>query len=186
MFKLALLIGILTLTAYSQQIELINQSDKYYSSTDSDSSSVKITTEKKLINYYGIHLGYFPDIFNGLYNSHGFGAMVSSDNYTGSFLNWGWYFIFKASFQQNEDINKKGGSLTLGASLSHHFSKKPNSLVFKIGVGLRIPNYPHPAFIISIEYQCPISKNLFLSIALAEEIVGIRFAQPLINIGILF
>ena len=89
LFKLALLIGILTLTAYSQQIELINQSDKYYSSTDSDSSSAKITTEKKLINYYGIHLGYFPDIFNGLYNSHGFGAMVSSDNYTGSFFNWG-------------------------------------------------------------------------------------------------
>ncbi len=175
-----------TSSAYSQQIDSVKQSIHDNSIMTTDSSYFKDTTEKQMENYYGIHIGYFPDIYNGLYNSHGFGAMLSSDDYTGSLFNWGWYLIFKGSFQQNENIQNDGGSLTLGASLSHHFSKKPNSLVFKFGLGLRIPNYPHPAILLSIEYQFPISQIIYLSISIVEEIVGVRFAQPLISVGILF
>jgi len=186
LYKLILLIAILTLSVYSQQIKIVEKSIYYNSILSTTSSNFEETTEKQIENYYGIHIGYFPDIFNGLYNSNGFGVMLNSDNYTESLFNWGWYLIFKASFQQNENVQKEGGSLTLGASLSHHFSKKPNSLVFKFGLGLRIPNYPHPASILSIEYQFPLSQSIYLSISIIEEIVGVRFAQPLISVGILF
>lgn len=191
MIKLTFLIATLSLSVYSQQIETVEQSINGYSIISTDSSSFKETTEKKLINYWGLHVGYFPDIINNIYNSQGLGFILSTDNYSGKFVNWGWYFMLKVCIPPNKNrpIDKKGegGSITIGASLSHHFSKEPASFVLKIGLGLKVPIYPHLASIISIEHQFPISRNIYLTISLIEEIVFFHLlTPPLISVGILF
>lgn len=191
MYKIALVIGILTLTAYSQQIANINETEKYYSTINFDSSYFQITTNKKLINYWGLHVGYFPDIINNIYNSQGLGFILSTDNYTGNFLNWGWYAMLKVCIPPNtnrpSDKKGEGGGIMIGASLSRHFAKSPTSFIVKFGLGIKVPIYPHIASIISLEYQLPLSENNYLTISLIEEIVFFHlFTPPFFSVGILF
>ncbi len=186
MYKLTLLIGILTLTANSQQIESVKESIYNNPIIHTDSSFFSDTTEMRIENYWGFHLGYFPDMNSELYVSSGIGFTLNMENYSGSTLNWGWYFIFRKTFKDDRE-NQKTGSASLGASLSYHFSSNQNSLLIKIGFGLRTPNYVHISTPFSIVYQFPINKDLLLSISIIEEIIHFRgFAPPLISVGIVF
>jgi len=57
MYKLTLLIGILTLTANSQQIESVKESIYNNPIIHTDSSFFSDTTEMRIENYWGFHLG---------------------------------------------------------------------------------------------------------------------------------
>ena len=184
MYKLTLLIGILSLTAYSQQIEFVEQSIYNNSIINTNSSYFEEITEKRLENYWGIHLGYFPDTNDKIYASHGFGAMLNMENYLGSLFNLCWYFIFRKTFRGDGETQKTG-SASLGASLSYHFSYKLNTFLLKVGLGLRTPSYVQISSLFALEYQFQIFEGFLLSIALTEEIIDFReFSPPLISVGI--
>jgi len=183
-YKITLLLGILTLTAYSQQMESVKESIYDNPIIHTDSSFFTETTEKRLGNYWGFHLGYFPNMNSELYVSSGIGFALNMENYNGSKLNWGWYFIFRKTFE-DEGEGQKTGSASLGASLSYHFSNKYNTFLLKIGLGLRTPPYVHLSTLFVLEYQFQIFGGVLLSISLTEEIISFReFAPPLISLGI--
>lgn len=191
MYKFILLLGLLTSSIFSQPMGFDGKSNFSDSKIITDSSFSNPLNNKELINYWGLHVGYFPDIINKIYKSQGLGFILSTDNYSGKYTNWGWYFMLKLCVPPNQqrpdDKKGEGGGITIGASLSHHFSEGPESFVAKIGLGLKVPIYPHLASIISIEYQFPISKNLFLSVSVVEEIVFFHLlTPPLISVGIVF
>jgi len=149
-----------------------------------DSSYFKNTNVKKMENYWGINLGYFPDTNENVYTSQGIGVMLNMEDYSGSLFNWGWYFIFRKTFEDDEE-SQKTGSVSLGASLSHHFSSKNNTFLLKVGLGLRTPPHVHVSTIFVLEYQFQILGGVLLSIALTEEIIAFRdFAPPLVSFGI--
>ena len=184
MYKLTLLIGILTLTANSQQIESVKESIYNNPIIHTDSSFFSDTTEMRIENYLGFNLGYFPDMNSELYVSSGIGFTLNMENYSGSTLNWGWYFIFRKTFKDDRE-NQKTGSASLGASLSHHFSDKPNTFLIKVGLGLRSPPYVQISTLFVLEYQFQIFEGVLLSIAITEEIIALRdFVPSLISLGI--
>lgn len=184
MYKLTLLIGIFTSSVYSQQIVTDKQSINYYSTIRADSSYFNVNSEKRMENYWGIHLGYFPDTNDKVYTSHGFGAILNMENYSGSLFNFGWYFIIRNTFEDDGE-NQKKGSASLGASLSHHFSDKPNTFLIKVGLGLRSPPYVQISTLFVLEYQFQIFEGILLSIAITEEIIALRdFVPSLISLGI--
>ncbi len=185
MYKLTLLIGILTSSVYSQQMEFVEQSIYNNSIIRADSSYFKDSAEKRLENYWGIHLGYFPDTNDKVYTSHGFGVILNMENYSGSLFNLGWYFIIRNTFEDDEE-SQKTGSASLGASLSYHFSNKSNTFLLKVGLGLRTPQYVHVSSLFILEYQLQIFKGVLLSLALTEEIIQFReFSPLLISLGII-
>ena len=77
MYKIAILIAIFTLPAYSQQIESVKESFYYDPIIHTESSFSTDTTEKRLGNYWGFHLGYFPDMNSELYVSSGIGFTLN-------------------------------------------------------------------------------------------------------------
>jgi hypothetical protein len=120
-----------------------------------------------------------------LYVSSGIGFALNMENYSGSNLNWGWYFIFRKTFEDDEE-SQKTGSASLGASLSYHFSNKPNTFLLKVGLGLRTPPYIHVSSLFILEYQFQIFKGVLLSCALTEEIIQFKeFSPLLISLGII-
>ena len=185
MYKLTLLIGIITSSVYSQQIKFVEQSIYYNSILSTYSSYFEETIEKRLENYWGIHLGYFPDTNDKVYASHGFSVMLNMENYSGSLFNLGWYFIMRNTFEDDGE-SQKTGSASLGASLSYQFSNKYNTFLLKVGLGLRTPPYVHVSTLFVLEYQFQILGGVLLSIALTEEINQFReFSPPLISLGII-
>jgi len=79
-------------------MEFVEQSIYNNSIIRADSSYFKDSAEKRLENYWGIHLGYFPDTNDKVYTSHGFGVILNMENYSGSLFNLGWYFIIRNTF----------------------------------------------------------------------------------------
>jgi len=184
LYKLTLFIGLLTSSVYSQQIETVEQFIYYNSIISTDTSTFKDTSKKRFEYYWGIHLGYFPGTNGEIYTSNGFSAMLNMENYSGSLFNLGWYFIFRKTFEDDGETQKRG-SASLGASLSYHFSNNPNTFLLKVGLGLRTPSFVHVSTPFVLEYQFQISEGFLLSISLIEEIISFReFAPPLISLGI--
>lgn len=138
-------------------------------------------------NLWGLSIGYFPYLNDNSYVSSGMSASITFESLSDNIVNWGWYFIFRKTFEDQLE-NQPDGSYSLGASISYCISTAKGRFLTKVGMGFGYPaTYLNVTNIISIEYQHGISENIFLSISLTEEIVGFNlFLPPLINVGIVF